>query len=359
MIYFTPGPSQLYPTVKEHINNALQEGFCSISHRSKRYEAVHQQAVENLKLLLNIPADYHVFFLSSATEIWDRCIENLIIEDSIHFVNGSFSEKFYTNLKLLGRTAISINAEPGKGFHDINEIRIPKKSELISITHNETSTGVVFDNNLITSLRKKYPEKLIAVDAVSSAPYGKINFTDVDNLYFSVQKGFGLPAGLGVWIVNNHCIEKAKLLQDLDLPIGTYHNLPSFLKFDANHQTPSTPNMLAIYLLAHVTADFLKLGLKQIETDTEEKASLLYTMIENSNYLDAFVKDKRDQSQTVIVANSKIPVKTINTYLKDFDMQIGGGYGPWKDQHIRIANFPAISKEHVEKLIDALNNLQH
>lgn len=357
MIYFNPGPSQLYPTVKEHLNNALQEGFCSISHRSKRYEAVHQQAVENLKLLLNIPVDYHVFFLSSATEIWDRCIENLVIENSVHFVNGSFSEKFYTTAKLLGRTAISVNAEPGKGFHDINEIGIPNKTELIAITHNETSTGVAFDNALLSGLRKKYSEQLIAVDAVSSTPYGKINFNDLDTLYFSVQKGFGLPAGLGVWIVNNRCIEKAKQLQQAGNIIGTYHSLPSFLKFDANHQTPSTPNMLAIYLLAHVTADFLKLGLKQIEKDTEEKASLLYSMIENSHYLDAFVKDKRDQSQTVIVANSKIPAKTINAHLSNMGMQIGGGYGPWKDQHIRIANFSAISKNDIEKLIGALNKL--
>lgn len=359
MIYFTPGPSQLYPTVKEHLNNALNEGFCSLSHRSKRYEAIHQQAVENIKSLLQIPANYHVFFLSSATEIWDRCIENLVQEQSFHFVNGSFSEKFYTTAKALGRNATAATIASGKGFHDIDQFNIPSKVELISITHNETSIGVVFDNELISTIRKKYPETLIAVDAVSSAPYGKINFNDIDTLYFSVQKGFGLPAGLGVWIVNDRCIEKSEKLKEWGHIIGTYHSLPSFLKYSKINQTPSTPNMLAIYLLAHVTADFLKIGLNQIEKDTEEKASLLYTMIENSNCFDVFVKDKKDQSQTVIVANSKLSAKTINETIADTGMQIGGGYGPWKDQHIRIANFPAMDKLDVERLIAALNKLKY
>ncbi|MBL7766505.1 MAG: alanine--glyoxylate aminotransferase family protein [Chitinophagaceae bacterium] len=355
MIYFTPGPSQLYPTVATHIQSALDEGFCSISHRSRRYESIQQMAEENLRALMNIPDHFHIFFTSSATEIWDRCIENLVNQRSFHFVNGSFSERFYTTALQMGRDAVSLEAPLGKGFHDLHEIHMHEDNELICITHNETSTGVVFDHELISGLRKQYPDALIAVDAVSSVPYGKINFSDIDTLFFSVQKGFGLPAGLGVWICNERCIAKAESRKAAGKFIGTYHSLPSFLKHSPKHQTPSTPNMLAIYLLAHVSGDMLHTGLSQIEHDTEHKARLIYDFIENRDGFSPFVKDLRDRSQTVVVVESAISSKTINEFLKPHEMQIGGGYGPLKEQQFRIANFPAVSTADVERLLAALS----
>ncbi|HTF82126.1 MAG TPA: hypothetical protein VL947_10385, partial [Cytophagales bacterium] len=67
-IYFTPGPTGLYPTVPQHIYKALEEDVCAISHRSKKYEAIHAAAVTNIKALLGLPEGFHVFFTGSATE---------------------------------------------------------------------------------------------------------------------------------------------------------------------------------------------------------------------------------------------------------------------------------------------------
>ena len=50
-IFFTPGPSQLYFTVEEHIKNALKKDILSISHRSKAFKILYQECVENIKIL--------------------------------------------------------------------------------------------------------------------------------------------------------------------------------------------------------------------------------------------------------------------------------------------------------------------
>src|SRR5690349_4699717 len=92
---FTPGPSQLYFTVSDHARQAFKEGIPSISHRSKTFEQISKQTTEGLRQLLNIPQDFHIFFTGSATEIWERIIQNLVEENSFHLVNGSFSKRFH------------------------------------------------------------------------------------------------------------------------------------------------------------------------------------------------------------------------------------------------------------------------
>src|SRR5688572_10779529 len=84
---FTPGPSQLYFTIEDHMRTALREGIPSISHRSKQFESIYRETVDGLRELLQLPADYHIYFTGSATEIWERILQNLVIDSSFHFVN--------------------------------------------------------------------------------------------------------------------------------------------------------------------------------------------------------------------------------------------------------------------------------
>ena len=77
---FTPGPSQLYFTVEDHVRTAFREGIPSISHRSKQYEAIYKKAVDGLRALLGLPSNYHVLFTGSANEIWERIVQNLVEE---------------------------------------------------------------------------------------------------------------------------------------------------------------------------------------------------------------------------------------------------------------------------------------
>src|SRR5690606_35114990 len=140
MHYLTPGPSALYFTIEDHIKTALKEQIPSISHRSKKFKSIYQHTAEQLRLLMNIPEDYHILFTGSATEIWERLIQNCIQDHSYHLVNGAFSDKFYSMALAWKKNAVALNSDPGS-CPSLSEVAIPEDCELIGITQNETSTG--------------------------------------------------------------------------------------------------------------------------------------------------------------------------------------------------------------------------
>ena len=356
-VFFTPGPSELYFTVEDHIKRALAEQVPSLSHRGQQFEAIYREVATNLRALLSIPDSFYVLFTGSATEIWERLIENCVAEQSYHYVNGAFSRRFYEIAELLHRNVTLQEAADGSCALPLPD-KIPDSVELIAFTQNETSTGAAQPLEDIYTIRRAHPDTLIAVDAVSTLPYPDIDYTQIDSVFFSVQKGFGLPAGLGVWIVNDRCVEKAQQLMQQGRNIGTYHSLPSLVEKAQKHQTPETPNVLAIYLLAKVTGDMLMKGIDQIRRETDYKASLLYHTLEEHPLFVPFVQEKHYRSKTVIVAETAQSSSDIISALKQWHVIVGSGYGSYKQKHVRIANFPTHSKEQVEALTDKINAIK-
>jgi len=352
-IFFTPGPSQLYPSAFEHFQNGFKENIPSISHRSKQFSEIYQGLSEGLKKLLSIPDDYHIFIVGSGTEAMERTIQNCVSKYSMHFVNGSFSKRFFATARELGKEPASFAMELGQGF-DSQQIVIPKKTELICFSHNETSTGVMIPTTEIESIAKQYPEKLIAVDTVSSAPYGNFDYQLLDVVFFSVQKLFGLPAGLGVMIVSPRAITKAEELLSRGTSIGSYHSFVSLMKSTAKWQTPETPPVLEMYALEKVISDMLAKGIKTIRKETEQKAALLYDFFDTKKPFAAFVTNKAFRSQTVIVADIQRAKSDVKKILGEKGFIVGSGYGDFKEKHIRIANFPAHSVQNVKDLIKEL-----
>lgn len=352
---FTPGPSQLYFTVEDHARRAFKEYIPSLSHRSKQFEDISRSTTEGLRTLLNIPSNFSIVFTGSATEIWERIIQNLTEHTSHHLVNGAFSQKFCDTARQLNRKPTITNAELGRGFNELVEI---PSTELIALTHNETSTGVSMPLTVIDKIRAKNSSTLIAVDAVSSLPYPNFDFSKVDSVFFSVQKGFGLPAGLGVWIVNERCIEKAEQLLSKGISVGSYHSLPSLVSNVRKNQTPETPNVLGIYLLSKVVEDMNRRGIQIIRKETEYKAAILYQVLDNHPNIKPFVQQQADRSKTVIVAECGEHTQALTQYLISKGMLPGDGYGAQKKTQLRFANFPAHSKEQYELLVDMLQEFK-
>jgi phosphoserine aminotransferase len=348
---FTPGPSQLYFTVQDHTKRAFREGIPSLSHRSKQFETLYAGCTEGIRSLLNIPSNYTVVFTGSATEIWERSMQSLVENHSHHYVNGAFSKRYFEVAQQLRKAATATEVAAGNGFNNHN---LSSSPEVIALTHNETSTGVSLPLEFVHSFRSTHPESLIVVDAVSSLPYPAFDFSKVDSVFFSVQKGFGLPAGLGVWIVNDRCVTKAEQLQSKGISIGTYHSLSSLVSFAKKNQTPETPNVLGIYLLSKVVEDMLRRGIETIRKETDYKAAILYQALQHHNTLRPFVKEGNWQSKTVAVANSNSDLSTVITKLNKKGLFPGEGYGSNKSTQLRFANFPAHSKEQFELLVDSL-----
>ena len=352
-IFFTPGPAQLFYTFEEHLKKAIFHDIPSISHRSTHFIKVMEETTEALNELLELPNGYHIYYLNSANEAWDRIIQNLVSNQSHHFVNGAFSKKFLDFALAHNKASTSTMVDDGKVFESWE---IPETAELIGVTKNETSVGHSFLEKELKSIRKANPNKLIALDMVSGAPSLPINLTNVDTAYFSVQKAFGLPAGLGVWIANDRCHEVAKERASTT-SLGSYRTLPNLKKFGDKRQTPETPNMLYIYLLGKIAQDIIRAGTQRMRNDTIYKATILNQAIENHSMLSHFVESKEHRSKTTIVAKSDKSNRILEEFKKK-GLILGSGYGKHKENHIRFANFPTHSKESVEMLCDLLEKIE-
>jgi phosphoserine aminotransferase len=234
-------------------------------------------------------------------------------------------------------------------------VEVPEYAELICCTANETSSGVQMRSAEIHKLKKSNKNKFVAVDMVSSAPYPNLDYSLVDTAFFSVQKAFGMPAGLGVWFANEAMLEKAERMKKHEGIVGTYHSLPSLWENYLKFETPETPNVMAIYVLGKVAEDFNRIGVDVMRKETDKKAKLIYDFASKSDQFDIFVEKESHRSATVAVLNCKeLAGQVIARVQEKSGMVIGAGYGKMKETQIRIANFPAVDLEQVETL---LNNL--
>ncbi len=355
--YFTPGPAALYPTVPQHLQKALEEQIPSISHRSPRFSEIYQETYEYLKEIFQLPDDYAVLFTGSATEIWERLLMNCVEEEPFHLVNGSFSNRFHQTAELLQKKPKKHEVPFGQGFL-LPEIDFPSSPEFIALTHNETSAGVTMPVSDIHQIKDQFPKSIVAVDMVSSAPYPVLNYNKVDSAFFSVQKAFGLPAGLGVWLVNEKCLAKAESLESKGLVTGTYHRLTNMWKYFKKFQTPCTPNVLSIYLLGQVAKDMLQRDIGMMRQEIASGAQAIYKTLANTEGFEIFVQNEAHRSDTVIVANTSEESSQILGALAQANLVVGSGYGEYKEKQIRIANFPANTIWEFTELIQKLAEME-
>lgn len=348
MLYFTVGPSQVYPTLPKHIDNALKKDIPSLNHRGVEFKKLYSETDINMKKLLNIPKNYQIFFVSSALEAMERTILGTVEKTSFHIVTGSFGKSWMEIASKLGKQVQSSSGV------DLKNLHLPGRIETICITQNDTSTGIQIPMEEIYSLKKKYPKVLIALDVVSSIPYIDINYSLIDITFFSVQKGFGLPAGLGVMIVSPDALEKAQFLQKKDISTGSYHSLTNLSEKYKTFQTPETPNVLNIFLLNNICLDMLKKGIGKIRAETDRKAKFLYNFFDNHSIYKPVVQLIEFRSKTTVVIDTKGESKKLRYSLPKKGYNISSGYGENKDNQIRIANFPAHTMKDVKNLISNL-----
>ncbi|MDB5260772.1 MAG: phosphoserine aminotransferase, partial [Adhaeribacter sp.] len=167
MLTFYPGPSKVYPEVRDHMAQAFDEGILSIPHRGDRFVQLSKNVVALLHKKLNIPQDYYIYFVSSATECWEIIAQSLTRQKSFHIYNGAFGEKWF-------QYAQKIRPQSSGHKFDLNE-EVPVKDlepgadpELICLTQNETANGTQVKESTILNLFNRYRDALIAVDATSS-----------------------------------------------------------------------------------------------------------------------------------------------------------------------------------------------
>lgn len=353
-IFFTVGPAHMYPTVQHHVATFFTKQLGSVSHRSTEFRVLHNHTVEQLRLLMGIPPEFEIYFSGSASELWERIIINCVRKESYHVVQGAFAKRFYEYALEVGKHPTCTKVPNGETILP-NQVQVPPQTELIALTYNETSTGVQLQPDVLTACRAQNPQAITAVDIVSCAPISPLDFNTIDIAFFSVQKGFGLPAGLGVWIVHPRCVERALQIQ-AEQSIGAHNTLPKHHRNFLLGETPSTPNVLGIYLLGKVAEDMNTIGIQTIRHESAQKAEYLYAYFDNHPTCTPFVQNKKARSETVITLRVQNPAHVLQ-YLASRGLRCSSGYGDLKDSTIRIANFPAHSFADVQQLCAAFDTL--
>lgn len=349
MISFYPGPSKVYETVPAYVKEAYEQGILSINHRSKEFAKVLEYTIKVIKEKLQIPHDYSIFFVSSATECWEILAQSLIRQKSFHIYNGAFGEKWHYYTKRLNIEAVPYAFEPDQELQ-AEVLPIPEGAELICLTHNETSNGTEISNEIIRRIRSLYPGKLIAVDATSSLAGVYLDISQADLWYASVQKCFGLPAGMAVLICSPAAIEKAFQIGEKN----HYNSLTFMYENFSKLQTTHTPNVLNIFLLQKVmqAAD----GICEVDKKIKENASNWYNFFSGLSDYSLLIGNSRVRSNTVISikAQPELISRIKSEALKE-GFILGSGYGNLRESTFRIANFPAIHSEEINQLKDFFN----
>ena len=346
MVSFYPGPSRVYPKVRRYLQDAYHENIMGINHRSDEFIALSKKTVHLLKDKLAVPADYSVYFVSSATECWEIIAQSLIKDHSTHVFNGAFGKKWYEYTAHLKPQATALP------FHLQDRLKPVsfKTGDLICITQNETSNGTQVTNPLIRQLRIKNPDHLLAADATSSMAGIELDFASADIWFASVQKCFGLPAGLGILICSPRALKHAEEVADR----LHYNSLLFMHEMMLKYQTPYTPNVLAIYLLMRVLEDGkpIKKVSGTIKSRYKKWESFFDTKSECMNFL---ASDKAVRSHTVLAIKTPAEkIQKIKSAAQKAGFLLGNGYGEWKDTTFRIANFPAIQRKEIARLMDFL-----
>ena len=305
-IYFTVGPSQTNKNFGKHLTSAVKHDIASTSHRSEQFHELYRDVDTKLKEIWHIPKNYKILLFSSATEIWDRLAQNCVDRESIHFVTGAFGKKHAESIESYGKRSLLVSEE--YITEDVVRKYLSKRNrpyEYIAFTHNESSTGVKTPENIIHLAKKLSPESLIVVDAVSSVPLPKFDFKMIDGAYFSVQKCFGLPAGLGVLVASPKLVGVALRRAARGAQTGSYHSISKMIKARDKWETVETPNVLAIYLLSRVLADLQKTGIQLVRKNIKENARKIYRHFDKHKFIKPAVKNSRFRSDTVIVLDTR------------------------------------------------------
>lgn len=348
MLTFAAGPSKVYESVPKYLQDAYSEGILSANHRSDQFMRLYQKTESLMKEKLHMPDDYKLLFTSSATENWEIISQSIVESASFHIYSGSFGAKWikfaqHINPKSAGQK-IAANEEI-----DVPELSIPEDYDLIAITQNETSNASQVPMAKLEEIRDKFPEKLIAVDTTSSMAGIDLKFELADIWYASVQKCFGLPAGLGLLILSPSAIEKAESKGES----GRYNSLSFMLENARGYQTHYTPNVLGIYLLNRVLKDMAEI--QHLDQALRERMKKLEDCIIGTKSLRLLVDNATTRSTTVLgVAGLEETIKKVKSAALDQGFQLGSGYGPLKPTSFRIANFPAITDQEMDGLMDFL-----
>lgn len=345
---FVPGPVDVHPEILAAQTRPM------LPHRSEEFETVFRRAWENCCQLFATKARVFIF-TSSGTGLQEASIRNLAKQDVLSCVNGAFSQRWYQVAQTNGKQADLLEVEWGQPITAdiVAEAVKRKKYEVITIVHNETSTGVENPvREIAAQVRSLSPETLICIDAVSSLGGARIEMDSwgLDMVFASSQKCLALPPGLALAAVSDRAMEYAVRVPNR----GWYFDLVRMEKHIFKDSTPATPAISLIFALDQQLERIISEGLEARFARHSSMSQRVQDWVLAHSFELLAPEGYRSQTMTTVTNNLGIDFLKLNAYLLSRNMQIANGYGQLKGKSFRIAHMGETQLSDINTLLSAL-----
>jgi aspartate aminotransferase-like enzyme len=330
-----------------------------IGHRGQGFKDLYAKIQPQLQTLV---ATRQLVYLStsSAWGVMEGAIRNLVAKKVLNCMCGAFSDKWLDVSRRCGKEADGLQVPWGSPVRaeEVDKRLATGQFDALTLIHNETSTGTMSPLAEIAALKKKYPDVMFIVDAVSSLTALPINFDElgIDVLLAGTQKAFALPPGLAVFTCSPAALARAATIKDR----GYYLDFVEFEKNAKDNMTPSTPSIPHIYALASKLDEFFAEGLenrfarhkKTNQMTRDWAAAHGFTLYPEAGF----------ESVTLTCVNNgakpggrTVDVARLQKLVKEQGILIDGGYGKIKGTTFRLSNMGDETEATMQRLYDALD----
>ncbi|MBN4052045.1 alanine--glyoxylate aminotransferase family protein [Cytophagaceae bacterium AH-315-L13] len=349
---YIPGPTNVHPDVLKKMAQPM------IGHRSKQASALQKSITDNLKKLM-YTENKIALSTSSGTGLMEGSIRCFTNKKAIVFAVGAFGKRWYDLAKWNDIPCDLHEEEWGNPTlpEMVDKYLSSGKYDVVTITHNETSTGVMNPLESISEVIKKYPDVIWMVDAVSSLAGAKIDVDElgIDVCIASTQKALALPPGLSVCSVSPKGEERLKEVGTK----GHYLDIGTILKYidKKDHQYLSTPNISLMYAMEYQLERIMEEGLGKRFDRHMEMAEYIINWA--NEHFKTFASPGFESMTLTTIDNTKgISVANLNKELgENWGLQISNGYGNLKEKTFRIAHMGEMTMDDMLEVTKAIGKI--
>lgn len=348
---FNAGPSILPEfTIKNTAENILNLNgsglsLMEISHRSKEYTAINDEAIALMKEVMDIPSGYSVLFLQGGASLQFCMVPfNLLNKKAAFLETGVWAKKAIKEAKFFGQADI-IASSADKNFNYIpKNFTIPADADYFHITSNNTIYG--------TELKKDIDSPVpLVVDASSDILSRQIDVSKYAIIYGGVQKNLG-PSGVAVVIIKDDVLGKVE------------RKIPTMLDFKTHMEEKSlfnTPATVTVFACVQ-TLKWLKNlgGLKGMQKLNIEKAKILYDEIDRNKLFVCTVPNEEDRSLMNVTFVMDEKYKELENSFQEFASSKGmvGIKGHRSVGGFRASIYNAMPKSSIQALVDCMKEFE-
>lgn len=346
---FSAGPSTLPEEVIQQASQAVLDfnnngiSLIEISHRSKDFIAIMEEARSLAKKIMKLDDNHEVLYLQGGASLQFSMVPyNLLKSKAAYVDSGNFASMAIKEAEKIGNIEVVASSKQDKYTYIPKDYVVPSDADYLHITTNNTVYGTEI---------KTFPDTDIPLvcDMSSDILSRNIDYNKFAVLYAGAQKNLG-PAGVTLVVVDKRFLGK------------TGRNLPSYLDYEvhiAKESMANTPPVFSVYTtLLNLRWLEKQGGTEGIEKKNKEKAELLYNEIDrNPLFRGVCVKEDRSPMNVCFFLNDEEKHKArFDQMWKDANIVGVGGYRTVGGYRASIYN--AMPLEGVQVLVNVMKELE-